>query len=157
MKTSSSEFDVLKSAQFCDNSACRLYQQTDAGNIKTHCRNQGQVYCNCCKSSPFVVTKGTIFYGLKTPMKKVVSTLQLLARGMGVNNTCAHEGVTADSINSWIKKAGNHVEAFTDFMTKDMELDQVQIDEFWSFIQKKRTLDAKRTNGTGIKPIRNRK
>ena len=70
MKTSSSEFDVLKSTQFCDNSACRLYQQTDAGNIKTHCRNQGQVYCNCCKGSPFVVTKGTIFYGLKTPMKK---------------------------------------------------------------------------------------
>jgi len=139
MKTSKANFELLKSHQFCDNAACSLYQQTDAGNIKTHSRQQGQVYCNCCKSKPFVVTKGTIFYWLKTPLEKVVSTLQLLARGMGVNNACAHQDVTADSITCWIKKAGDHVEEFTDFMQQDMQLDQVQIDEFWSFVKKKKS------------------
>jgi len=139
MKASKTDFDLLKSHQFCDNSACSCYQQTEAGNIKTHCRKQGQVYCNRCKSAPFVVTKGTIFYGLKTPLEKVVSTLKLLAGGMGVNATCAQQEVTADSITSWIKKAGNHVEEFTDFMQQDMQLDQVQIDEFWSFIKKKKS------------------
>jgi len=150
MKASKTDFDLLKSHQYCDNPDCCLYQQTEMGNIKTHCRQQGQVYCNCCKGNPFVVTKGTIFYGLKTPLEKVISTLQLLARGMGVNNVCAQEGVTADSIGVWIKKAGNQVEAFTDFMLQDMELDQVQIDEFWSFIKKKRALNATRTKTTGI-------
>ena len=157
MKASKTDFDFLKLHQFCDNPDCSLYQQTDAGNIKTHCRSQGQVYCNCCKGNPFVVTKGTIFYCLKTPVEKVVSTLQLLARGMGVNNVCGHEDVTADSINIWIKKAGNQVEQYTDFMLNDMELDQVQIDEFWSFIQKKRALDKPRTNGTTIRFVRNRR
>jgi len=122
-----------------------MYQQTDAGNIKIYSRKQGQIYCNSCNIGPFVVTKGTIFYWLKTPLEKVVSTLKLLAGGMGVNAVCANQEVTADSITCWIKKAGNHVEEFTDFMQKDMQLDQVQIDEFWSFIKKKRAPNSART------------
>ena len=64
----------------------------------------------------------------------------LLARRMGLNNTCVHQRVTADSVLLWIEKAGNHAEEFTDFMMHDMQLDEVQIDEFWSFIQKKENL-----------------
>jgi len=86
------------------------------------------------------VTKGTIFYWLKTPLEVVVSTLMLLVGGMGFNETCRQKGVTADSVLSWIEKAGNHAEEFTDFMTQNMELDRVQIDEFWSFIQKKKKI-----------------
>jgi len=137
MKLSTSDFELLKSHQFCDNSDCSCYQKTNAGNIKIYSRKQGQVYCNACKSKPFVVTKGTIFYWLKTPLEVVISTLMLLVGGMGLNATCEKEGVTADSVLSWIKKAGNHSEEFTNFMVQNMDLDQVQIDEFWSFIQKK--------------------
>jgi len=152
MKASITDFDLLKSHQFCDNPDCPFYQQTEAGNIKIHCRQKGQVYCNCCKSRPFVVTKGTIFYWTKTPLEKVVSVLSLAARGMGVNNICAQEGVTADSINAWIIKAADHVEEFTTFMQQDMNLDQVQIDEFWSFIQKKKenlTLEEQKLQEAG--------
>ena len=138
MKLNTSEFEQFKLHQFCDNPDCSMFQKTNAGNIKIHSRKQGQVYCNVCKGPPFVVTKGTIFYWLKKPLELVVSTLMLLARGMGLNNTCRQQGVTADSVLLWIKKAGDHSEEFTEFMVQQMELDQVQIDEFWSFIQKKR-------------------
>jgi transposase-like protein len=151
MKLSTSEFELLKSHQFCDNPDCSCYQKTNAGNMKIYSKKQGQIYCNVCKSRPFVVTKGTIFYWLKKPLELVVSTLMLLARGMGLNNTCAHQGVTADSVLVWIEKAGNHAEEFTDFMVQNMELDQVQIDEFWSFIQKKRKANATRTKATRTK------
>ena len=84
------------------------------------------------------MTKGTIFYWRKTSVDKIVSVLRLLARGMGVNQTCEQEGVTADSIQVWIKQAGEHVEALTEYLQQEMNLDQSQIDEFWSFIRKKK-------------------
>lgn len=142
MKLSTSDFELFKSHQFCDNPECSCYQKTDAGNIKIYSRKQCQVYCNACKSKPFVVTKGTIFYWLKTPLDVVISTLMLLVDGIGLNATCKQKGVTADSVLSWIEKAGNHAEEFTEYMVQNMDLDQVQIDEFWSFIQKKRKPDG---------------
>lgn len=132
------EFDLMKSHQFCDNKECSKYGLVGEGNIKTHCFASGQCYCNCCKSKPFVVRKGTMFYGLRTPIDKIVQVLQLLCSGMGQNAICRQEDVTGDSIRSWIILASKQVCAFTEYMQHDMRLEQVQIDEFWSFIRKKR-------------------
>jgi hypothetical protein len=136
---SKEEFDLLKSSQYCDNSTCTCYNKVGIDNIRTNSRAKGQVYCNCCKNI-WVVTKGTMFFGLRTPMDKVIKVLQCLARGMGVNNTCRQENVTADSILEWIIKASKHSNEFTQYMQQEMHLDQVQIDEFWSFIRKKRKI-----------------
>ena len=137
MKLTNIDFELLKSKQFCDTPSCSYYQKVGGNNIKIHSRKQNQVYCNECNTR-FVVTKGTVFYCLKTPIKKVVSVLMLLCRGMGVNHTCREEQVTADTIQSWLKKASQHVEELTNYLQKEMNLDQVQIDEFWSFIRKKK-------------------
>ena len=79
-----------------------------------------------------------MFFGLRTPIDKIVKVLSLLASGMGQNAVCRQEEVTADSVRSWITLASEQVSAFTEYMQRDMHLDQVQIDEFWSFIRKKR-------------------
>ena len=81
-----------------------------------------------------------MFYDLRTPIDKVIKVLQCLARGMGLNNTCRQEDVTADSVLAWITKAAKHSNEFTEYMQQEMHLDQVQIDEFWSFIRKKRKI-----------------
>jgi transposase-like protein len=151
MKLSTSDFELFKSHQFCDNPKCSSYQKTGSGNLKIYSRKQGQIYCNVCKSLPFVVTKGTIFYWLKKPLELVVRTLMLLACGMGLNHTCRQQGVTADSVLLWIEKAGTHAEEFTEYMVQNMELDQVQIDEFWSFIQKKRAFKSPGKKGANNK------
>jgi len=57
---------------------------------------------------------------------------------MGLNNTCRQEEVTADSVLAWIEKAAKHSNEFTKYMQQEMHLEQVQIDEFWSFIRKKK-------------------
>lgn len=136
---SKEEFDLLKSSQYCDNPICTCYKKVGIDNIRTNSKSKGQVYCNRCKNI-WVVTKGTMFFGLRTPMDKVIKVLQCLARGMGVNNTCRQENVTADSILEWIIKASKHSNEFTQYMQQEMHLDQVQIDEFWSFIRKKRKI-----------------
>lgn len=142
---SKSEYEFLRSNQYCDNESCQHYNQCDAGNIKTNSRAKGQVYCNCC-GNRWVVTKGTMFFGLRTPIEKVVKVLLCLSRGMGLNNTCRQEQVTADSALEWIEKAAKHTNEFTTYMQQDMHLDQVQIDEFWSFIRKKRKILRMKTS-----------
>jgi len=79
-----------------------------------------------------------MFFDLRTPIDKVIKVLQCLARGMGLRNTCRQENVTADSALEWITKAAKHSNEFTGYMQQEMHLEQVQIDEFWSFIRKKR-------------------
>lgn len=88
-----------------------------------------------------------MFFDLRTPIDKVVKVLLCLSRGMGLRNTCRQEEVTVDSALDWIDKAAKHTNEFTTYMQRDMHLDQVQIDEFWSFIRKKRKiLRMKRNN-----------
>lgn len=134
---SKAEFDLLKSSQYCDNESCACYNQPEAGNIKINSRPKGQVYCNRC-GNRWVLTKGTMFFDLRTPIDKVIQVLLCLSRGMGLNNTCRQEKVTADSVLDWILKAAKHSNEFTQYMQQEMHLEQVQIDEFWSFIRKKR-------------------
>lgn len=81
-----------------------------------------------------------MFFDMRRPLDKIVRVLQLLARGIGQNAVCREEGVTGDSIRRWIIMACEQVNAFTAYMQKDMHLDQVQIDEFWSFIRKKKNI-----------------
>jgi hypothetical protein len=132
------DFDMFKSHQYCDNVNCSHYGQVGAGNLRTHSTKSGQVQCNKCKTKPFSVRKGTMFFDLRTPIDKIISVLSLLASGIGVNALCRQQEVTSDSLRSWIVLAATHVDAFTAYMQQNMHLEQVQIDEFWSFIRKKR-------------------
>ena len=140
---SDKDFNIFKSHQYCDNPACSCYKQVGIGNIQTKTRKNGQVYCNVCQSRPFSVRRGTMFYGLRTPMDKIIRALGLLASGTGVNSVCRSEDVTADSLRSWIVLAATQVNAFSRYMEQDMHLEQVQIDEFWSYIRKKRAFDGR--------------
>lgn len=82
-----------------------------------------------------------MLFGLRTPLDKIVRVLSLLASGMGQNAVCKQEDVTGDSVRAWVVKASEQVSAFTQFMQQGMGLEQVQIDEFWSFIRKKREIE----------------
>jgi transposase-like protein len=140
---SSTDFELLKRSQYCDNPSCECFDQVDADNIRTQSRAKSQVYCKCC-GNIWVVTKGTMYFGLKTPIEKVAQSLCMYARGMGLRNTCRIQGITADSLLDWLEKAGNHVKELSEYLQSEMDLDQVQIDEFWSFVLKKRDVLLKK-------------
>ena len=132
-------FDKYKKEQFCLNKECVDYGKKDAGNIRIKSRKNKQVYCKSCKSS-WVITKGTMFYNLKKPVSLVLEVLLLLSEGMGVNAIFRVKGVKSETISSWIIKASEHVEAFSSYLKQNMRLTQCQIDEFWSFIYKKKQM-----------------
>lgn len=140
MSMSRSDFDLFKLHQYCDNPDCTDYGVSGKGNIKTHSLASGQGYCSSCRSKPFSIRKGTMFFDLRTPMEKIIRVLSLLASGMGQNAVCRQESVRGESVRAWIVLASEHVSAFSEYMQREMELSQVQIDEFWSFIRKKRNI-----------------
>ena len=141
---SQTNFELLKERQYCDNPLCEYYNQVCSDNIRTQSRPKSQVYCKSCHNI-WVVTKGTVYFSMKTPIEKVAASLGMYARGMGLRHTCREQGISTDSLLAWLEKAGKHVEELSEYLQREMDLDQVQIDEFWSFILKKRkTLLSKR-------------
>jgi hypothetical protein len=130
------EFATMRQNQFCDNPKCTHYGKIGEGNLSIHSRRCEQVCCNKCKEI-FSIRKGTMFTGLKTPIDKIVQVLTLVASGMGQNQVCKSEKVCGEAIRAWIVLAAEHTDTFTVYMQKDMKLEQLQIDEFWSFIRKK--------------------
>lgn len=134
------EFEYFRKYQYCDTPDCSYHGQSEASNLKIKSLAKGQVYCIGCKEV-FSVRKGTMFFGLRTKMDKIAHVLGLLASGMGVNAVCRENDVTADSLRDWVLLAARHVNEFSAFLEQDMHLEQVQIDEFWAFIRKKRALD----------------
>jgi hypothetical protein len=130
------EFEYFRLHQYCDNPDCSYHCQSGVGNLRIKDLVKGRVYCVGCKVA-FSVRKGTMFFGLRTNMDKIAQVLGLLASGMGVNAICRENDVTADSLRDWLLLAANHVSEFSAYLEQDMHLEQVQIDEFWSFVRKK--------------------
>jgi hypothetical protein len=132
------DFDTYKTQQFCDHTDCQYYGKTGADNIRTHSRQQHQVYWNACKTI-WVITQGTFFYNLQAPVSLVLEVLRLLSEGMGLRAVCRTKGVTPDAVGAWLLKAAEHVNEVTVYLEREMHLTQCQIDEFWSYILKKRS------------------
>ena len=135
----SSDFEDLKSVQFCSNEKCTEYNLIGAGNIRTHSRSKGQVYCAKCKKR-WVVTKGTFLFGIKTPIDKIIKTILMLEAGTGLRKTCRIQGITPNTVNLWIEKASRYVDEFTYYMAKNMKLKKSQINKFWNYIEQRKNI-----------------
>jgi transposase-like protein len=142
------DFDTYKAQQFCDNPDCDAYGKVGENNIRTHSRLQHQVYCNVCNQI-WVITKGTFFYNLKAPVSLILEVLKLLSEGMGIRAVSRSKGITTDAISAWVLKAADHVNELTVYLEREMHLTQCQIDEFWSYIFKKKASERRRDGSGG--------
>jgi len=131
------DFEKYKKLQFCDNPNCPMHNKVGENNIKILNSKSQQVYCNLCNNQ-WVITKNTFFFRLKTPIDKILRVLICLTEGMGIQAIRRAEGVHNETIQDWISRASEHTELVTSYLQKNMHLTQCQIDEFWSYIQKKR-------------------
>ena len=80
---------------------------------------------------------GTPLFHLHTPLPEIVRTIRIvMARG----SLRAAEEVTGhnyDTIAIWLRRLGEHAEAVTELLVRDLALSEVEVDEFWSFVGKK--------------------
>ena len=107
-------------------------------------RGRQRYHCRTCKTS-FGETQGRPMYALKTPAKEVAQALLIVMRGGSLRAAEEITGHKYETISVWLKRAANHAAAITEVLANDLHLSQVEIDEFWSFVQKKRGQLSSRT------------
>jgi IS1 family transposase len=62
---------------------------------------------------------------------------------MGIRATARVFGVKPDTILHWLRRAGEHCEKVSAYLMRNLHVEQVQLDELWTFVFKKeKTLSA---------------
>src|SRR6266699_4365914 len=107
-------------------------------------RGRQRYHCRSCKTN-FGETEGTPVYNLKTPAAEVAQALLIVMRRGSLRAAEEITGHTYETIGVWLKRAAAHAEVLTQVLASDLHLSQVEIDEFWSFVQKKRAQLLSRT------------
>ena len=110
-------------------------------------RGRQRYHCRTCKTY-FGETQGTPMYGLKTPAAEVAQALLVVMRRGSLRAAEEITGHTYETISVWLKRAATHAAALTQVLASDLQLNQVEIDEFWSFVQKKRAQLPSLTKGS---------
>ena len=126
---------------FCVNESCIHYGIRGQGNIiksGTYGKFDRQLLqCTTCKKR-FSETRNTAFFGSKYPANTIQMIIRLAAEGNGVRATARILELDKDAVNRVIDKAGKHCARILSNLIHSLHLEECQLDELWSFIQKKR-------------------
>jgi transposase-like protein len=126
----------------CANPKCRRYDQKGFGNVVSNgtyrTRSTGKARLFLCRTcgKAFSSRSGTAFFNLRTPKKKVLMGLHLLAEGLGLRGTSRVLETKLDTARRWLAVAALHCEQVSDMLLRDLKLSQVQVDELWTFVKK---------------------
>jgi transposase-like protein len=96
-------------------------------------RGQQRFLCRACKKT-FGERFGTPMFGLHTPAPEVAGTLLILMRRGSLSAAEEISGHKWETIKQWLLRVSAHAEAITQVLVKDLELDEVEVDAFWSFV-----------------------
>jgi transposase-like protein len=110
-------------------------RESQVGRNGSH-RGRPRYCCRSCKTY-FGETQRTPMYGLKTPEAEVAQALLIVMRRGSLRAAEEMTGHKYETISGWLKRAAIHAQALTHVLANDLHLSQVEIDEFWSFVQKK--------------------
>lgn len=130
------------SAFACPNPDCSRYGQRGAKNLRPHgwsskARGIRCLRCTTCGKS-FSERAGTPLFRTQLSEDKALSIAQHLVEGTGVRATGRLCGVSLNTVLRFALRAGGHAETFHHHMVQHVRLHQVQVDEAWSFVGKKR-------------------
>ena len=133
----------------CPNPKCKQYGKKGFGNVVSNgtyrTRSTGKARLFLCRTcgKAFSSRSGTAFFDLRSPRKKVLMGLRLLAEGLGLRGTSRVLEIKLDTIRRWLATAALHCEQVSNMLVRDLNLSQVQVDELWTFVKKntKITLD----------------
>lgn len=116
--------------QFCLNIDCPARGQTGAGNITVHSQKEKRCHCNVCDQT-FAISRGTLFYRLRTDPQMVMWVIVLLAYGCPVQAIVKAFGFDERTIRNWWQRAGVHCQNVHESVVASQQLDlqQVQADE----------------------------
>lgn len=93
--------------------------------------------CRECEAQ-FSERRGTPLFQLRLPKAKIIDVVKHLAEGTGVRATHRLTGASRYAVGHILKLVGKHARAIHDDLVRDLKVPEVQMDEMWSFVGKKR-------------------
>ena len=96
-------------------------------------RGQRRWKCGDCGKS-FGSTIGTPMYRLRTTPEEIARALLVVMRRGSLRAAEEITGHKYETIGDWLLLAGAQAQALTQELVKDLELDEVEVDAFWSFV-----------------------
>lgn len=130
------------SMYFCPYEDCSNYGKVGIDNqiigAGRYGKDQTQLLeCKVCRRT-FSARRGTPLFGLKTDEDVFYDVIACLAEGNGIRATARIKKVDKDTVTSWLDKASQHAEAVSRYLTVSLHFEAVQLDEFWSFVKKRK-------------------
>ncbi len=99
-------------------------------------RGKQRWVCRSCRRT-FGVTTGTAVAGLRTDVAEIAHALLVVLRRGSLRAAEEMTGHKYETISGWVRRAGAHAAALTEVLVHDLQLSEVEIDEFWSFVRAK--------------------
>ena len=137
---------------FCPNEQCKDYGLRRQGNIavrgkygKDKCRDL--LYCRTC-GKRFASTQASALFGLHLQAETIRQIIHHAAEGVGVRATARLLELDKDTVNRVILRAGEHCANVLSGLLTSLKLTEVQLDELWAFVKKRKVLAAPKTLST---------
>jgi hypothetical protein len=77
----------------------------------------------------------------------------MILKGMNLRGTAEVLGVKLDTVRRWLRIASEHSEEINKVLMKDIKVDKVELDELWTFVNKKQfqkwSMNQKTKDGSG--------
>ena len=126
----------------CPDPKCKHHGKKGLANVVSNgtyqTRSTGKARLFLCRTcgKAFSSRTGTAFFDLRSPKKRVLMGLRLVAEGLGLRGTSRVLEIKLDTIGKWLAVSALHCEPVSDLLLRDLKLSQVQVDELWTFVKK---------------------
>jgi transposase-like protein len=127
---------LVPPGSFCQNPACPDYAQCQRGHLRRFGKTKSGVQryqCKTCQQT-FTETKGTPFYGCKTPLATILECLALLADRISLRGIHRVKGVKEETVAAWLLKAAAHVEQLEALLLAHHQVSRAQLDALWTYV-----------------------
>jgi transposase-like protein len=127
----------------CCNAECKHYNLFAEGNIAVRAKyginkDRYLLYCKTCGKT-FAATRDTPLFKSHLPQDTVTQIIKLSAEGVGIRSMARILGISTKAVMSNIARLGEHCDHFLDDLVFSLDLQEVQLDELWTFVKKKRS------------------
>ena len=134
--------ELAKVGDFCPNEACADFGKRQGDHQRnlikygTSKAGRQRYRCTTCDGT-FTETKGTLFYGKRTPATDIIRVLAMLAEGSRISSVARITGHKADTILAWLREAAHHVAAIESALLAAYRLSRGQLDGLWAYVGNK--------------------
>jgi transposase-like protein/IS1 family transposase len=110
------------------NAVCQRYGKHRNGLLRFRCPNCKKTYTESHER-----TLGTMYI----PQDRAILALQLLLEGNSLRSTQRITGLDINTVMALLTRAGERCQSLMDDRMRNLSLKHIQIDEIWTFVQKK--------------------